>query len=48
MHSRTCLHCAGHCLEKFPLKKEETIKNAMQKLTKPMTDKCISLAKLAK
>ncbi|XP_062520947.1 uncharacterized protein LOC134195875 [Corticium candelabrum] len=35
----------SHCFEKFPVTSAETPKEAMQRLTKSITDKCTSLAK---
>jgi hypothetical protein len=35
----------SYCFEKFPLAAGESKKEAVQKLTKSMTDKCTSLAK---
>jgi hypothetical protein len=45
MQAKSCLLFAGYCFENFPLAAGESKKEAVQKLTKSMTDKCTSLAK---
>ena len=39
---------AGHCFEKFPLQAGENEKEAWQKMSKSITDKCLLVAKNCK